>query len=708
MSRHSTTPETSTPQVASTPRAGFRADIQGLRAIAVAVVVLYHFWPHRLPGGFIGVDVFFVISGFLITGHLMNKPPRHVGDILGFWMRRVKRLLPASFVVILATLTGIWALAPTTVWKDWGLQALASTFYFQNWFLASSKVDYLAEADAPSPFQHFWSLSVEEQFYLVWPVLIGVLVLLGVRSGRRPALAVGAGIGVLFAGSLAYSVYATAQSAGIAYFSTFTRAWEFAAGALVAVLGAKACAPKGGLLPAMGAWLGLVAIAGSAVGFNAELPFPGAVALVPVIGTMLVLWTHATGRYSPLCLLSHPVMRFTGDHSYAIYLWHWPVLILAPFVLQDFFAVHKLIALAGIVLLAVATQKLVETRFRRYMERSRIVTAPRFLLAGSLALAVLGGNFYTVSQQLTEESKDIQAGIERVKDEVGIECFGAASLANDCQDTETSFDTLAPAPVVAKEDRPPVYEDDCFAEAESEFSTRTVCQYGTGDTKVALVGNSHAGHWVPALEPVARDNDWQIDTYVASACAPMGLAQEFDNPQQEEGCAEFGQWAAEEIAEGGYDLVISSNRQSKSVVGYNRADSAAPAEDAYARILEAWADSGAEIVVLRDTPWPGTTLDNVPDCVAENPDDLSLCTGSAEDWVPMDPQYDAAQAMEDPRITAVDVNDYFCQDGTCHSVIGGVLAYYDHSHLSRTFAQSMSAPLEQRLRDAVDSARLWN
>ncbi|ALQ30951.1 hypothetical protein AA310_07400 [Arthrobacter sp. YC-RL1] len=171
-------------------------------------MVIYHFWPKVLPGGFIGVDVFFVISGFLITSHLLTKPPRRIRDVGQFWIRRVKRLLPASFLVILVSLLGVWLLAPETLWQDWGLQAIASTFYFQNWFLATSKVNYLAEADAPSPFQHFWSLSTEEQFYLVWPILIGLLVLLAIRWGKKTQPVTLTGIAFIFATSLGYSVYA--------------------------------------------------------------------------------------------------------------------------------------------------------------------------------------------------------------------------------------------------------------------------------------------------------------------------------------------------------------------------------------------------------------------------------------------------------------------------------------------------------------------
>ena len=294
---------------------GFRADIQGLRAIAVGIVVLYHFWGHYLPGGFVGVDVFFVISGFLITSHLIAKPPKNLADVGHFWMRRVKRLIPASFLVILCSVAGIWIFAPQTVWQDWGLQAIAATFYFQNWFLALTKVDYLAEDDAPSPFQHFWSLSAEEQFYFVWPILIGLLIFAAMKYKKASKTVVLAGIGLVFLLSAGYSLYATATDPGAAYFSTFTRVWEFAAGALVAALGTQAHAAKKDVASLVGAWGGIAAIAFSTLAFTGDMPFPGYIAAIPVLGTALVLLCNSTHKYSPNVFLNFSVTTLTRSTS---------------------------------------------------------------------------------------------------------------------------------------------------------------------------------------------------------------------------------------------------------------------------------------------------------------------------------------------------------------------------------------------------------
>jgi len=690
----------------------FRGDIQGLRAIAVGVVVIYHFWPKALPGGFIGVDVFFVISGFLITTHLLKRPPQNLRDVAQFWMRRVKRLLPASFLVILAGLLGVWLLAPITLWQDWGFQAIAATFYFQNWYLSTSKVDYLAEADAPSPFQHFWSLSVEEQFYLIWPILIGALLFAAIRFGWKRANTALIGMGAIFALSLGFSIYATATDAGAAYFSTFTRAWEFAAGALVAALGQRAYAAKKDATSLIGAWVGLGAIVFSALVFEGEMPFPGYIALVPVLGTSLMLLTHSTHKYSPGFLLENRVMRFLGDNSYAIYLWHWPILILAPYTVAEFGVTAQIGALALTLVLSVLTQKLVEVRFRKFIEVSKILTAPRFLLAGSATLALAAGAFYTMSGNIMEESKDITASVKRVNAQVGTDCFGSNGLSDRCveeQGIPEGYKQLAPAPIVAKDDKPEVYADDCFSEQGDNYAKRPVCSYGKDDgkLKVAIVGNSHAGQWVPAVKAIAEQRGWKLDTYLISRCAVMGERQTYDEKASVDACAEYSDWTTGQIDKKDYDLVISSSRQSLAIEGKDFAGSELPAQQAFEKTLSDWKDTGAQVAVIKDTPFPGSTVGNLPDCVAEHEQELSKCSGPADQWIPMDPQFDAVKALDDPKIVSVSLNDKFCREDTCHGVIGGVVGYWDHSHLSNTMAKDLAKPLDSRLKEVLDNDKLF-
>ena len=254
---------------------GFRADIQGLRAIAVLLVLAYHLWPGTLTGGFIGVDVFFVISGFLITGHLLQHPPRSSRDLLEFWGRRIRRILPAALLVLAATAIASRILAPETRWLANASDIVASALYVENWGLAANSVDYLASAAPPTPVQHYWSLSIEEQFYLVWPVvLLGVFWL--VRRLRLTALpAARLAMLAIIGCSLYVSITATTADPAGAYFVTQTRVWELAMGGFIATLPSMASSR----LPIRAvnglAWTGLAMVIAAGLTFTDATPFPG-------------------------------------------------------------------------------------------------------------------------------------------------------------------------------------------------------------------------------------------------------------------------------------------------------------------------------------------------------------------------------------------------------------------------------------------------
>ncbi|HET6826680.1 MAG TPA: acyltransferase, partial [Amnibacterium sp.] len=355
-------------------RSAVRADIQALRAVAVTMVVVYHFWPHRLTGGFTGVDVFLVISGFLITSHLLAHPPRRVGDLLAFWSRRIRRLLPASLLVLLVTLVGSRLVSPETTWADTAGQVKAAALYVVNWRLADDSVDYLASQAAPGPVQHFWSLSVEEQFYFFWPILLLLVVAIG-RSVRRGSRAiVAAGVALVVVLSLGYSIVETAAEPARAYFVTPTRVWELGAGGLLAALSVRANGRRGILdgtrLPVPVrtglAWLGWATIAGTAVAFTGSLPFPSWTAVIPVLGAVAVIWANASsGAWSPARATALRPVQGLGDISYSVYLWHWPLLVLVPSALgRSMTTLDKVVVIAVALVLAFLTKRYIEDRFR--------------------------------------------------------------------------------------------------------------------------------------------------------------------------------------------------------------------------------------------------------------------------------------------------------------------------------------------------------
>src|SRR3954464_6236848 len=270
-----------------------RPEIQALRAIAVGIVVVYHFWPELLPGGFVGVDVFFVISGFLITSQLLREVGRTGWiSMSGFWARRARRILPPALFVLLLCAVATILFVPLNYWQQFFSELRASTTYGQNWHLASAAVNYFSADNPVSPVEHFWSLSAEEQFYVVGPLLIllvtGVTRIRALRAGRR---SIGLVIGTLTLVSLAYGIYWTAADPAAAYFVTPTRAWEFGAGGILALF-APAAVRSPRARAAM-SWAGLAAIAVAAATFSADTPFPGVAALLPILGTLAVIWAGA-------------------------------------------------------------------------------------------------------------------------------------------------------------------------------------------------------------------------------------------------------------------------------------------------------------------------------------------------------------------------------------------------------------------------------
>ncbi|MCR6689490.1 acyltransferase [Cellulomonas sp.] len=309
------------------PARGFRRDVQGLRAVAVALVLAFHAGL-PVPGGFVGVDVFFVVSGFLITGLIADEVARTGRLRLGrFYARRARRLLPAAALALTAVVVATLVWLPVTRWREIAGDVVATALYVVNWRLADRSVDYLAEGAAASPVQHFWSLAVEEQFYVIWPLLVVALVALARMRGRRVTRrALVVGVAVVAWASVLWSVTLTDLDPARAYFVTTTRVWELAAGALLALLAHRVVRAPAGLLRA-GGWAGLALLLLAAVLLDGGTPFPGTAALLPVGGTVLVL---AAGLAGPgLRPLTAGVLQPVGAASYSLYLWHWPAVVVA-------------------------------------------------------------------------------------------------------------------------------------------------------------------------------------------------------------------------------------------------------------------------------------------------------------------------------------------------------------------------------------------
>ncbi len=685
---------------ATSPRErAFLPEVQALRALAVMLVVVYHLWPNRLTGGYVGVDVFFVISGFLITSHLRRELDRTgTLSLRAFYARRARRLLPAALLVLLVTVLASAVLLPVSRWAATAGDVLASTFYVQNWALAGRAVDYSASQDAASVVQHYWSLSVEEQFYAVWPLLVLLLVWLTARTGSRRSLVL-PGIAVVTAASLAWSVYWTATAPAAAYFQTPTRVWELGVGAVLALAltGRAAAWLQAGVARAVVLrWAGVAAIAVAAVTLSSGSPFPGWLALLPVLGTAAVIAAGDTGPRDPSSwLVARRPTQFVGDVSYAVYLWHWPVIVLAPFALaRPLTTVDKVLVVAGCLVLAWLTRLAVEQPAQRWRRLRRPLVVGLATLVGMGAVAGAAGWQYHRVAVAEAAARDALAA---VRDDP---CFGAGSLAPDATGCADVFGP--PASLTLTEDDQPWFIDPACTVAEGRSETDldvTTCRFGTEPPtrRVALVGDSHAEHWRGGLHEVARERGWELVEVLRGAC-PVTEARVLTfqgAPTDTDGCARWGEQVTEYLTAGGFDAVVTSSFTTAFTFGGPGADSLESGALGFAATWSTWLDAGLDVYVLRDVPT--TVLPHVPECLQANPQDPLACSRPRADAVVPDAATVAAGRTTSPGLHLVDLTDLFCDDRTCYTAIGGAVVYWDANHLSAQYSRTLAPFLAEEL-----------
>ncbi|MEO7421793.1 MAG: acyltransferase family protein [Ornithinibacter sp.] len=676
---------------------GVRGDIQGLRAVAVVIVLVFHFWPTGLTGGYVGVDVFFVISGFLISSHLLRSPPTTFGALGAFWGRRIRRLLPAASLVLAATLLAGLAWLPSTQLPTLAHEVGASAVSLENWALARSATDYFAADNAPSPVQHYWSLSVEEQFYILWPLLIALLTIAGRR--HRPGAWRAAGLFTVTATSFAASVVITRSDPAAAYLVTQTRVWELGLGSILALMVFHGWRLRSTTARVALGWAGLGAIAWAALTFDETTSFPGSAALLPTLGAVLVIAAATDGvRWSPGALLNWRPSQVMGDLSYSVYLWHWPIVVIAPFALgRGLNDRDKVVAVVAVILLALLTKRFVEDPVRR--ARSLTLSLPRsFAIAAASAVLLTGASFGVAAQAETARVAEEQALQRAVAAE---DCIGSAALRNPLCES-VAGKRLFSSPAVARADRSVVYADGCWS--NRPYTAHNVCTYGKpdGDVRVALLGNSHAGHWQPAIAAVAETRGWRLDTYLVSQCYTVRVPVDFGSADLTKNCTAWNEWAIGTVSSGAYDLVVMSNRTFQQLVGVSPAEKAGVAERAYEDTLATISETGTRVLVIRDVP---SAVQSAPDCVAVHLDDVEACANPAQKALERDPLFEAAEVDTSGLVSTLDLSDRFCREETCHVVIGGLIAYFDHGHLTATFARTLVPDVGPALDKAVASHR---
>lgn len=667
----------------------FRPDVEGLRAIAVGMVLVYHLFQTWAPGGFAGVDVFFVISGFLITGHLAKEIEQkgHI-SLLEFYARRAKRLFPAAGIVLLATTILAAIVLPSTRLREAGGDVFAAALYYVNWHLAARSVDYLAEGSTPSPVQHFWSLAVEEQYYLVWPVMLsGALIL--IRRRLSPKLTMWLTLIAIGLPSLVYSIWSTNTNPGPAYFITPTRMWELAIGGAVA-LAADKCRTIPHLAADIVGWAGMLCIVATLLLVTPDTPWPGFAAALPTLGAAAIIaGGFSSTSKGPVSILGTRAFCWVGALSYSLYLWHWPLIVF----LTTYLGVSSLtlIAAASVLVASIGlswlTVKAVENPIRF---STRMTENPKYALSTGLniSLAAATAGLLLVVNVL-QHSGDRAENL-RPSQALGARVLGTHPSSSPAGIPADKIDWYTPTAATAVLDHPEVYEDGC--QLSFNVSIPKPCIYGDpkGKITVAVVGDSKVVQWMPALQELAKAHHWRLVLNGKASCGFTSLPLKRQGKPYPE-CTDWKESVFKELLERETpDFLITSAGNGSVKLREREVEG----------LLKWWrplSSAGIKIIAIANNPNPSSHT-QLYECVAEHPDKLTLCAfptnpGSGS------PAMKAAAARL-PNAHFIDLNDAICPTEMCPAIIGNVLIYRQGSHITRTYIRSLAPRLERSLAEA--------
>ncbi|RFA18751.1 acyltransferase family protein [Subtercola boreus] len=729
MSTTSTTPSRAEP-VPGVPRKYFRGDIEGLRAIAVTLVVLDHLigWP---LGGFIGVDVFFVLSGFLITGLLLREYQKtKTISFLDFYGRRLRRIAPAAVLVILVTVVVGFFLLSLPRAQEILADGLWAVFFSANWHFAAVGTDYFQATGAISPLQHYWSLSVEEQFYLVWPWL-SLALLVAFRSRKRIKLStanavehksttdqkVGAVFIAVVVLSFAWAIYSSITNPAVAYFDTFSRTWELAAGAAIAAFATQLGRIPAAVRPVL-AWVGIVGIIVSAFIITPQQLFPAPGAALPVLSTCLIVAAGISGPRRFLVPLDNPVMRYLGRISYSLYLWHFPVIIFLAILIPSLDVLYVVLALVIMLVLSVLSFHFVEDPIRRSSflrrtkpkrgHRERVIPAATkisvgaLIFAGAASLAIIVFAFGRVSP------------IETAKPLVPPQSIASTGVAADVTALDTrktaiqealradAWPELSPSvndfgpngrSVISTE----WLTDGCLGEDGADQSDNIAntdhCSYGNANADAAhtavVFGDSLAISYAPAIRE-ALGSDWKVRILTLAACPASNATITKPNGSAFPECGDFRTWAIGQITSTNPALTFLSEAEDDNRLASKATGSAADTEwkTAVTSTLTALAPVQGKVIMLNRPP-AGTTLytcqtpqSKPSDCVS------SVVEGYQNRDALLKSTFEAAAG----NAHFVDTTTWYCNANQCPSFIGNAPVLADGVHLTNSASIAL-APL---------------
>lgn len=687
-----------------------RADLDGLRGVAILLVVVFHVWVGRVSGG---VDAFLVLSGFFLVPSLVRAASAGELRVRAVAARSARRLLPALLVVLGGVVLAAVVLLPEGRWGVVAEQTLASATYTQNWWLASRAQDYVAAGAAVSPLQHLWSMAVQGQVIVALTLLVAAV---GWLLGRRLRTSVPSLVtGVLAAAALlsfGWAAWRSGSDAAFTYYDTVARLWEILVGGLLG-LGAGRLAVPARLRAVLG-WAGVLLLVGCGLVVEGAVAFPGPAALLPVLATAAVVVSVPAGVAVPVAAGGHSLTRvlasrpatWVGARAYALYLWHWPVLILllASTGRDSAGVVDGVLIVVASLGLAELTHRWVEQPLRRPRARPEpealvhpaptrrrrvvpVLTAA-MVVAGLVVAAPTGWLLH-----LQQREQDF-----------------LASVAPDPQRYPGALSLTAGRPTPDQPVRPeladlgftyhPTTNDGCVVDYDD--AEVTTCTYGDPDAErqIALVGGSHSEHWLTALDELGRLRGFQVVTYIKVACAlsagpdrPMSFGEVYT--ECEEWQDEVQQRLAAEPPE---HVFLTSTRP--SAVGDERAvDNPAgwgdEVPDSYVAVWRELAAAGLDVLAVRDTPWLTEVTD---ECLAE----ASVAECSDDREVVLD-AVDPAQAYaeEFPSMSFLDLSDAVCGPQRCSAVQGNIVVYRDGNHITTTYGQTMAPALGAQLGPAT-------
>jgi peptidoglycan/LPS O-acetylase OafA/YrhL len=678
---------------------GFRADIEGLRAIAILAVVLYHAAVPGFGGGYVGVDVFYVISGFLITGLLWRELAASGRvALLAFYARRARRLLPAAMLVVVLTVAAAAILLPPLAARDVTQDAMAAALYVANYRFAVHGADYLAISTTPSPLLHYWSIAVEEQFYLIWPVVLVLAIAGASRRRARAALVLAA----LALGSFALSLFWTNSSPTWAFYSLPTRSWELAAGGLLAL-----AAPLLSRLPVVPAavvgWLGVGTIVGGYVGIGSHTPFPGTAALVPVLGAVLVIAAGCRAvPAGPCTLLRVRPLQVIGRTSYSWYLWHWPVLVLAQAAVGTSLGLGgRLIAVSASAVAARLTLVLVEDplRFARPL-RNRPKRSLGLAAAFSVTAVVAS---FTAARTLPSlqgsgpAAKPIAlppaAGRSPHQTRTRLEQSVAAALAQGVATRDVPAN-LTPALDEATIDKAEPFFDGCALTWTA--TDQGECAYAdtAASRRIVLFGDSHAAQWQPTFESIATARHWRVESLNKTTCPPLQLP--IFSPYLSREYTECEQWRQQMLTR------IRAEHPALVVLGVARHYNADYHFTVYSR---QWLDGmtamvreirtmGVPVLVMGAIPKPPA---DVPTCLSAQLHNVPACTFTRQETVDETGVRAEQAATVAGHGTYLNLVPLMCAGKRCPVIVGTNLVYRDDNHVTTSYARWLAPVVADRL-----------